>query len=353
MLNLPPIVELTKKQIYELEEDPVSYAKFGATGVIRVREIDARGKEHFYYFTPETFKKIQENYRGLNPLTRNPITDYIRLSPPANKKMVYEKAAKVIQKDTRAFLANKKKVYEKAANIIQKHTRAFLANKYLAATRTVRPETYKDYDIKKDTLIRKRKVFRLKFGENWKPTRPPRTIIVKPIDWEFHIELGKREDGSDYKYISYIICQYLKARKDSIAPGDIIDLDYGYRMNYIFYITIKGTVKYMPDDGGGPHATYITPQMMKPFYDIRETHRNIYLKAIKFYLNFLSNYGADMDERVVHKFHRSNDTLEYYNLDGTISREEIRSELSIPSTIRSPIPSSGGKKTNPQTKNAK
>lgn len=93
-IKLPPI-EPTKKHVYETEEDPITYAKFGAKGVVRVIETDTQGNPHYFHFDPDTFKKIQER-DNRNPLTRNPITEYKLISPPTAKKREYSAAAKVI-----------------------------------------------------------------------------------------------------------------------------------------------------------------------------------------------------------------------------------------------------------------
>jgi len=316
--------ELVKKNIYELEEDPISYAKFGAHGVIRVREIDARGKAHYFYFTPETFKKIETHFYNVNPLTRNPITYFEKLSPPETEKIAYDKAAKVIQKHTRTFLAKTR------------------GNNLTYVTPI--PRIYRDYDIKeKKVVMYKGKVFRLKFRENWKPTYPPSIIEVKTVNWDIYNDLQKMNKHYGDKYAAYITCQYLNEHKDSVAPGDIIDLDYEHKGDYVMYITTKGTVQYVPNEKYR-RGKYITPQMMKPFYDIRETRRDIYLKAIKMYTDFLYEYGNSRTHRVVHKYHR-NTGWEYYNLDGTISTETIENPFVFESSVRSPTASTGGKKT--------
>lgn len=278
---------LSPKDIYELE-DPITYKKFGANGVICVKE-----GNHYFYFSPESFENMRKQNQGRNPYTRNPMTDYTKISPPESKKEVYEKATRIIQKHAKTFLATR------------------------------------DFRIKDETLICNGRVFRLDFGDLWKPVRPPKIIL---IDVDFDVE-------NQHKYIPHAICHYLTEHKATIAPGDIIDLGYGYRMNYIFYITIKGTVRFMPDDGGGPHATYVTPQMMKPFWDVRESQIRVYIDAIKFYTIFLSDFGSgDESAYVVHKFHRDNGTLDYYKLDGTIATATTTND--VPKSV-SPM---GGKR---------
>lgn len=361
-LKLYPGEHPTKQLYIDPEaEEPITMQPYDPTkGIVEIRwEETLRDQEGHeitkpfkLHLDPDTFARLNTDRYGrpLNPYTRQPIQpDQItRISPP--RALTW--AAKDIQRHTRPYLAKKKERYTAAAKVIQRHARAYLAKKEANQDPTTLMKNYSirykrpQYRVDMVGLTYKGKLFRLDFGADWTPKRAPKVITLKGFDWEHYRELPS--DAAEDQMLSHFLCRKLKKYEPRVAPGDIIDMDFQYRLNYFYYITHKGTIKELPSDDMS-HPTYIPKDAMRAFYD----HRNdspelalIYKKAIQYYWRFLRDMGGNYgNEYVVHQYREGDDTLQYYTIDRATQEPVIKtssplhdSAYKVPSSIRTPSP---------------